>query len=56
MVSLNDCEAVENEDYESFAKILAASGQTKKAHMIKLDTDKEMTMLESNGKGKICVN
>lgn len=37
MVSLNDCEAVENEGCESFAKILAAFGQTKKAYMLKLN-------------------
>lgn len=48
---LSDCEAVENEDYEG-AKILAPSGQTKKDHIIKLDTAKEMAMLERNEKGK----
>lgn len=48
---LNDCEAVENEDFEA-AKILAPSGQTKKDHIIKLDTAKEMAMLERNEKGK----
>lgn len=36
-VSLDACEAVENEECESFAKILAASGQTKKAYMLKLN-------------------
>lgn len=48
---LNDCEAVENEDFEA-AKILAPSGQNKKDHIIKLDTAKEMAMLERNEKGK----
>lgn len=48
---LNDCEAVENEDYEA-AKILAPSGQSRKEHIIKLDTAKEMAMLERNDKGK----
>lgn len=48
---LSECEAVENEDYEA-AKILAPSGQTKIDHIIKLDTAKEMAMLERNDKGK----
>lgn len=48
---LEYCEAIENEDYED-AKILAPSGQTKKDHIIKLDTAKEMAMLERNDKGK----
>lgn len=46
-----DCEAIENEDYEA-AKILAPSGQSKKEYIIKLDTAKEMAMLERNEKGK----
>lgn len=48
---LNDCEAIENEDYEA-AKILAPSGQYRNEHVIKLDTAKEMAMLERNEKGK----
>lgn len=48
---LNDCEAVENEDFEA-AKILAPSGQRRKEHIIKLDTAKEMAMLERNERGK----
>lgn len=48
---MGDCEAVEKEDYEA-AKILAPSGQTKIDHIIKLDTAKEMAMLERNEKGK----
>lgn len=48
---LNDCEAIENEDFEA-AKILAPSGQSRNEHIIKLDTAKEMAMLERNEKGK----
>ncbi len=48
---LNDCEAIENEDFEA-AKILAPSGQSRSEHIIKLDTAKEMAMLERNEKGK----
>lgn len=46
-----DCEAVEGEDFEA-AKILAPSGQSRNEHIIKLDTAKEMAMLERNEKGK----
>lgn len=49
---LEDCEAIENEDYESFAKKLAKNGRPTKDHIIKLDTAKEMAMLERNDKGK----
>ena len=49
---LNDCEAVENEDFESFAKNLAKGGRPQIDHLIKLDTAKEMAMLERNEKGK----
>lgn len=48
---LFDCDAIENEDFEG-AKILAPSGQSKLEHIIKLDTAKEMAMLERNEKGK----
>lgn len=48
---LRDCDAVENEDFQA-AQICAPSGQTKKDHIIKLDTAKEMAMLERNEKGK----
>ena len=41
----------ENEDFQA-AQICAPSGQTKKDHMIKLDSAKEMAMLERNEKGK----
>ncbi len=48
---LLDIDAVENEDFQA-AEISAPSGQTKKDHIIKLDTAKEMAMLERNEKGK----
>lgn len=48
---LFDVDAIENEDFEA-AQICAPSGQTKKDHIIKLDTAKEMAMLERNEKGK----
>ena len=48
---LLDVDAIENEDFEA-AQICAPSGQTKKDHIIKLDTAKEMAMLERNEKGK----
>ena len=48
---LNDCEAVENEDFQIFAKNLA-KGRPAQNHIIKLDTAKEMAMLERNEKGK----
>lgn len=48
---LEDIDAIEREDYEA-AEISAPSGQTKKDHIIKLDTAKEMAMLERNEKGK----
>lgn len=46
-----DCEAVENEDYETFTKNLVSGGQAKE-YIIKLDIAKEMAMLERNEKGK----
>lgn len=49
---LNDCEAIENEDFESFAKNLAKGGRPQIDHLIKLDIAKEMAMLERNEKGK----
>lgn len=48
---LNDCEAVENEDFETFSKNLESGGRAKE-YIIKLDTAKEMAMLERNEKGK----
>ena len=46
-----DIDAVEMEDFEA-AEISAPSGQNRKEHIIKLDTAKEMAMLERNEKGK----
>lgn len=47
-----DCEAVENVDYDSFSKILENGGRPQKEYIIKLETAKEMAMLERNEKGK----
>lgn len=48
---LNDCEAAENEDFEAISKNLENGGRIKE-YIIKLDTAKEMAMLERNEKGK----
>ena len=48
---LKDCDALENEDFQA-VEISTPSGQTQKEHIIKLDTAKEMAMLERNEKGK----
>lgn len=48
---LNDCEAVENEDFETFSKNLE-KGRPSVDYIIKLDIAKEMAMLERNAKGK----
>lgn len=48
---LNDCEAIENKDFETFSKILE-KGRPSIDYIIKLDTAKEMAMLERNEKGK----
>lgn len=48
---ISDIEAIENEDFQG-VEISTPSGQTKKDHIIKLDTAKEMAMLERNEKGK----
>lgn len=48
---LNDCESIENEDFEAFSKNLENGGRIKE-YLIKLDTAKEMAMLERNDKGK----
>lgn len=48
---LNDCEASENDDFEALTKNLVSGGQAKE-YIIKLDTAKEMAMLERNEKGK----
>ncbi len=48
---LSDIDTVENEEFQG-VEISTPSGQTKKDHIIKLDTAKEMAMLERNDKGK----
>lgn len=48
---LADCEAAENEDFQTFSKILE-KGRPSIDYIIKLDTAKEMAMLERNEKGK----
>lgn len=47
-----DCDAVEDKDYTSVEISTLSGGTPKKEHMIKLDTAKEMAMLERNEKGK----
>lgn len=47
-----ECEATENEDYTSVQICTVVGGTPKKEHIIKLDTAKEMAMLERNDKGK----
>lgn len=48
---IGESEAVEGEDFEA-VQICAPSGQTQKEHIIRLDTAKEMAMLERNEIGK----
>ncbi len=48
----NDIDAIENEDFESVEISMVVKGTPKKDHIIKLDTAKEMAMLERNEKGK----
>lgn len=49
---LSECDALENEDYTTVQICTVAGGMKKKEHIIKLDTAKEMAMLERNEKGK----
>lgn len=48
---LNECDAMENECFQTLTKNLVSGGK-EKDHIIKLDTAKEMAMLERNDKGK----
>ena len=48
---ISDIDAIKDEDFQG-VEISTPSGQTKKDHIIKLDTAKEMAMLERNEKGK----
>lgn len=47
-----DCDVLEDEDYTSVEISTVSGGTPKKEHIIKLDTAKEMAMLERNEKGK----
>ena len=49
---LKECDAVENEDFERFHKKMEANNATMIEYIIKLDTAKEIAMLERNAKGK----
>ena len=49
---LTDIDAVENEDYTTVEIPTVSGGAPRKDHIIKLDTAKEMAMLERNEKGK----
>lgn len=48
----SECDAIENEDFESFSQKNEKGGRPKTEYIIKLDTAKEMAMLERNEKGK----
>lgn len=48
---LSDCDAVENEDFETVTQNLVTGGYINE-RIIRLDTAKEMAMLERNKKGK----
>jgi phage anti-repressor protein len=48
---LQDCDAIECEDFETFSKILE-KGRPSTEYLIRLDTAKEMAMLERNDIGK----
>lgn len=48
---LSDVDAYEEEDFDTLTKNLV-NGGTQKEYIIKLDTAKEMAMLERNEKGK----
>lgn len=48
----SDIDASENEDYQGVEISTVVKGTPKKDHIIKLDTAKEMAMLERNEKGK----
>lgn len=51
---ITECDAIENEDYQSFSQNSEKpiAGRPKREYIIKLDTAKEMAMLERNDKGK----
>ena len=49
---IHDCDAIENQDFSRFHKKMEANNATLIEYIIKLDTAKEMAMLERNEKGK----
>ena len=49
---LNECDAEENKDFVRFHEKMEANNATMIEYIIKLDTAKEMAMLERNEKGK----
>ena len=49
---LDECDAIDGEDYTSEQICTVAGGTPRKEHIIKLDTAKEMAMLERNERGK----
>ena len=49
---LSDVDAADNEDFTTVEISTVSGGTPKKDHIIKLDTAKEMAMLERNEKGK----
>lgn len=49
---LIDCDAIENQNFQTFTKNLVNGGRPQTEYIIQLNTAKEMAMLERNEKGK----